>query len=89
MIAKLRDEATFDLHHETSTLLKQAADMLEAEENKAADTKRINWLNNNIFNRENLDMFGKVDQKYNMWVMFSPKGASGNARTIIDAAMVA
>jgi hypothetical protein len=26
---------------------------------------------------------------YNMWVIFSPKGAQGSARNIIDAAMAA
>jgi hypothetical protein len=51
------------------------------------DKMRMDWLDQNIFNRENVDMFGKVDQEYNMWVLFSPKGVSGSARTIIDAAI--
>lgn len=52
------------------------------------DTKRLDWLDKNIFNRENLDWITKkVSHTENMWVMFAPVGVQGSARAIIDAAM--
>jgi len=51
------------------------------------DKTRLDWLDQNIFSRENLTLQGKVDQSYNMWVMFSPRGTQGSARAIIDAAI--
>lgn len=66
---------------------KAQCDALAAQlEQHAADTARLDWLDSNLFNRENLDIFGKLDAKYNMWVMFAPIGAQGSARIILDAA---
>lgn len=60
-------------------------DRLEAAEKDAA---RMNWLEQNLFNRENIDWLTKKPcTKFNMWVLFSPKGVQGSARGIIDAAM--
>jgi len=51
------------------------------------DKERLDWLNENIYNRENLNLVGKVDKEYNMWVMFSPVGVQGDVRNIIDSAI--
>jgi uncharacterized protein (DUF3084 family) len=52
-----------------------------------ADAERLDWLEQNIFNRENVDwVTGKVSKTHNMWVMFAPVGVQGSARRIIDAA---
>lgn len=60
-------------------------DKLEAAEKDAA---RLNWLEQNLFNRENIDWVTKKPcTKFNMWVLFSPVGTQGSSRTIIDAAM--
>jgi len=66
-----------------------AADMLEADKRKSLsdDKARLDWLDQNIFNRENLNFSGNIDMDYNMWVMFSPRGTQGSARAIIDAAI--
>ena len=55
------------------------------------DTKRLDWLDRNIFSREMSDWDAKYGHgpDYNMWVIFSPKGAQGSARNIIDAALAA
>lgn len=54
------------------------------------DKERLDWLSENLFYRENVDcVTGKLDKKHDMWVMFSPKGIRGSARTIIDAAILA
>lgn len=64
---------------------KRLLDRLEAAEKDAA---RLNWLEQNLFNRENIDPFTKKPcTKFNMWVLFSPVGTRGSARTIIDKAM--
>lgn len=54
---------------------------------KHPDTVRLDWLNENIFNRENLDLMGRVDKTHNMWVTFAPKGVQGSVRAILDAAI--
>ena len=59
----------------------------EAQQEVNRDTERLDWLEQNLFNRENLDLRGKVCQTHLMWVMFAPRGVQGSARTIIDAAM--
>jgi regulator of replication initiation timing len=52
------------------------------------DAERLDWLDKNIFNRENVDwVTNKVSKTENMWVMFAPVGVHGSARAIIDAAM--
>ena len=52
-----------------------------------ADAERLDWLEQNLFNRENVDwLTGKVSKTHNMWVMFAPVGVQGSARGIIDAA---
>ena len=52
------------------------------------DAARLDWLERNLFNRENVDWItGKVSDTHNMWVTFAPKWVQGSARRIIDAAM--
>ena len=51
------------------------------------DAARLDWLNENIFFRENLTLNGNLHPTLNMWVTFAPKGVQGASRTIIDAAM--
>lgn len=63
-----------------------ANDNLSADQT-LQDTARLDWLDGNIFSRENLDFRGNPDKNYNMWVTFSPKGVQGSARRIIDAAI--
>lgn len=61
-----------------------------AEQVKAleSDKARVDWLDQNIFNRENIDwVTGKPHKTLNMWVMFAPKGVQGSARNIIDVAI--
>ena len=55
------------------------------------DTKRLDWLDRNIFSREMSEWDAKYGHgpDYNMWVVFSPKGVQGSARNIIDAALAA
>ena len=55
------------------------------------DTKRLDWLDRNIFSREMSEWDAKYGHgpDYNMWVVFSPKGVQGSARNIIDAAIAA
>ena len=55
-------------------------------EHEPSDTDRLDWLNNNFFNRENLDWNGDVSKEYLMWVFFAPKGVQGDIRRVIDAA---
>ena len=60
-------------------------DRLEAAEK---DVAQLNWMEQNLFNRENIDWLTKKPcTKFNMWVLFSPIGVQGSARGIIDAAM--
>lgn len=52
------------------------------------DADRLDWLEQNLFNRENIDWITKAPSTtHNMWVMFAPVGVQGSARGIIDAAM--
>jgi hypothetical protein len=55
------------------------------------DTKRLDWLDRNIFSREMSEWDAKYGHgpDYNIWVVFSPKGVQGSARNIIDAAIAA
>lgn len=53
------------------------------------DAERLDWLDQNIFSRENINFMGQLDPTMNMWVTFSPKGHQGSARNILDAAMQA
>lgn len=55
----------------------------------ARDAERLDWLDQNIFSRENINFMGQLDPTMNMWVTFSPKGHQGSARNILDAAMQA
>lgn len=60
----------------------------EVYERLLRDKQRLDWLENNLFNRENINWITKkLCPKFNMWVMFSPIGVQGSARGIIDAAM--
>ena len=77
-------------------LLKQALLEAEAAPQPAPaplsdDTKRLDWLDRNIFSREMSEWDAKYGHgpDYNMWVVFSPKGVQGSARNIIDAAIAA
>lgn len=55
-----------------------------------ADAERLDWLEQNLFNRENVDwVTGKVSETHRMWVTFAPTGVQGSARAIIDAAIEA
>ena len=66
-------------------------DQIEAKDAEIAalrkDAERLDWLDQNIFPRENLDFKGRLHPTMNMWVMFSPKGHQGSARNILDAAI--
>ena len=53
---------------------------------QTADTARLDWLNNNVFSRENLDFQGKLCKEYWMWVFFAPIGVQGDVRTMLDRA---
>lgn len=69
---------------------KSRAALVAAVEKLERDAARLNWLEQNLFNRENVDWFtGNLSQTQLMWVMFAPIGVQGSARTIIDAAMEA
>ena len=77
-------------------LLKQALLEAEAAPQPAPaplsdDTKRLDWLDRNIFSREMSEWDAKYGHgpDYNMWVVFSPKGVQGSARNVIDAAIAA
>ena len=59
----------------------------EREMKKQTDKKRLDWLNNNFFNRENLDWNGKVSKSSWMWVFFAPINVQSDVRDVIDAAM--
>jgi hypothetical protein len=55
---------------------------------QTTDKDRIDWLNNNFFNRENVDwLTGNVSKKSLMWVFFAPTNVQGDIRRVIDAAM--
>jgi hypothetical protein len=52
------------------------------------DKNRLDWLNNNFFNRENVDwLTGNVSTESLMWVFFAPTKVQGDIRRVIDAAM--
>lgn len=64
-------------------LLKQQAEIAALKEDKAL----LDWLNENIFHRENVDWItGKLSTTCNMWVTFAPLGVQGSARNILRAA---
>ncbi|MGN6656023.1 MAG: hypothetical protein ACTHJ9_11875 [Rhodanobacter sp.] len=50
------------------------------------DTKRLDWLDKNMFHREMNEWDARVHNGETMWVTFAPKGIQGSARKIIDAA---
>jgi hypothetical protein len=55
---------------------------------KQTDKDRIDWLNNNFFNRVNIDLVTKkVSEESLMWVFFAPKNVQGDIRNVIDAAI--
>ena len=65
-------------------------ELLDRLEKADKDVARLDWLEQNLFNRENVDWIsGKVSKTHNMWVTFAPVGVQGSARRIIDSAMEA
>ena len=55
---------------------------------QTTDKDRLDWLNNNFFNRENVDwLTGNVSKESLMWVFFAPTKVQGDIRRVIDAAM--
>ena len=55
---------------------------------QTTDKDRIDWLNNNFFNRENVDwLTGNVSQESLMWVFFAPTKVQGDIRRVIDSAI--
>jgi hypothetical protein len=55
---------------------------------QTTDKDRLDWLNNNFFNRENLDwLTGNVSKESLMWVFFAPTKAQGDIRRVIDSAI--
>lgn len=64
--------------------------LLDRVEKAEKDVERLDWLEQNLFNRENVDWIsGEVSKTHNMWVTFAPVGVQGSARRIIDRAMEA
>jgi hypothetical protein len=51
------------------------------------DKERLDWLDQNIFHREQDEWDKRQHPGATMWVMFSPTGHQGTARNIIDAAI--
>jgi hypothetical protein len=65
-------------------------ELLDRVDKAEKDAARLDWLEQNLFNRENVDWItGKVSKTHNMWVTFAPVGVQGSARRIIDSAMEA
>jgi len=65
-------------------------ELIDRLERAEKDAARMDWLEQNLFNRENVDWItGKVSKTHNMWVTFAPVGVQGSARRIIDSAMEA
>jgi hypothetical protein len=57
-------------------------------DDQTTDKDRLDWLNNNFFNRENIDwLTGNVSKESLMWVFFAPTKVQGDIRRVIDAAM--
>lgn len=78
-------EITGDIKDINTVLVQR--DRLEKAEK---DAERLDWLEQNLFNRENVDWItGKVSKTHNLWVTFAPVGVQGSARRIIDSAMEA
>jgi isocitrate dehydrogenase kinase/phosphatase len=51
------------------------------------DKERLDYLNQNFFNRENVDWItGKLSKTDNMWVFFAPVGVQGDIRLVLDNA---
>lgn len=64
--------------------------LLDRADKAEKDAERLDWLEQNLFHRENVDWItGKVSKTHNMWVTFAPVGVQGSARRIIDSAMEA
>lgn len=64
------------------------ADRVQPAQQEQGDTNRLDWLNNNFFNRENLDwLTGNVSKDSLMWVFFAPTKVQGNIRDVLDAAI--
>jgi hypothetical protein len=53
------------------------------------DTKRLDWLDKNMFHREMNEWDARIHAGETMWVTFAPKGIQGSARKIIDAGIAA
>jgi hypothetical protein len=55
---------------------------------QTTDKDRLDWLNNNFFNRENVDwLTGNVSRESLMWVFFAPTKVQGDIRRVINAAI--
>jgi hypothetical protein len=55
---------------------------------QTTDKDRLDWLNNNFFNRENVDwLTGNVSKESLMWVFFAPTKVQGDIRRVIDSAI--
>lgn len=83
-----RDDAMESINETNAVLAGNYFALLPKLEAAEKDAARVNWLEQNLFSRENVDPFTKNPcLKFNMWVLFSPVGTQGSARAIIDAAM--
>jgi hypothetical protein len=60
-----------------------------AQPSQPTDAEMLDWLDQNIFNRELCEWDGRLHPTKTMWVMFAPKGHQGSARNIIGAAIAA
>jgi hypothetical protein len=66
----------------------QPAAPVPLTDEQITDKNRLDWLNNNFFNRENVDwLTGNVSTESLMWVFFAPTKVQGDIRRVIDAAM--
>jgi hypothetical protein len=86
-----KDRPESDSTFEAKAMLMDAIlELLNRVEKAEKDAARLDWLEQNLFNRENVDSItGKVSKTHNMWVTFAPVGVQGSARRIIDSAMEA
>lgn len=73
-------------HHGTKHICVTSAPQPALRKTEQADTARLDWLNNNFYNRENLDWDGNLSRDSLMWVFFAPTGVQGDIRRVIDAA---
>jgi hypothetical protein len=51
------------------------------------DKERLDWLDSNFFNRENLDWDGNLSKDKWKWVFFAPIGVQSDIRLVLDAAL--